>query len=866
VSDVLQEQLQTSFGSAYTLARELGGGGMSRVFVARDEALGRDVVIKVLAPELAAGLSAERFTREIRLAAALQEPHIVPVHAAGATADGLPWYTMPYVEGESLRERLQRGPIPIGEALGILRDVARALAYAHARGIVHRDIKPENVLLSSGTAVVTDFGIAKALQASRTQAPAGTLTQVGTSLGTPAYMAPEQAAGDDVDHRADLYAWGVVAYELLRGRHPFAGKTSAQQMIAAHIAEVPAPLGTAAPDVPPALAALVMQCLAKSPVARPASAEELLRRLDDVAVASGAGAHARPRARRIVLAGGAVAVSVALLVIAGLVWRRGGVTAAPALEPTRVVVATFANRTGDASLDPLGAMAADWIARGLASTGLVDVAGTANDLAARAANGAPAATHSLAGLAAAAKAGLVISGAYYRQGDSVRFEADFTDANAGKRTQSVGPVTAPVANPLDGVERLRQRVTASLATMLDPRLAALSTRTNQPPSIDAYREFLAGEDVAYFDPAAAVPHFTRAAALDSAYVFPQLRMMTMLADLPGRAREADSIGRRLARRADRLSDFERAYLDGLLARVRNDLEGQYRANMRMLQAAPKSDFARLFLALSAGRTGRFRQADSIYATLDPEGGELRGRSSLCTNRVRVLHALGAHARQLTDGVRACRQFSGRIVAPLPKVVAYAALGREPELRVALEEVFAAPPQWNATPTTVAADAVYDLRAHGHADAAGRVAARLVAWHDGSTSRAGAHAPFERARALAAAGAWERLAPLADSLVAERPGDVARLEIQGFARAMRGDRAGAGRAAAAIARLDGTFERGRDRDARGLIAAALGDRAAAVELLRQAYPGGRHPTLYHVTPVYELLRGYPPFEAMIRPVP
>jgi serine/threonine protein kinase len=278
MSDPFRDRLQTSLGPAYTLDRELGGGGMSRVFVARDEALGREVVVKVLAPELAEGLSAERFAREIRFAAALQEPHIVPVHAAGTTADGLPYYTMPYVAGQSLRGRLNAGPLPLDDALAVLRDVATALEYAHARGVVHRDIKPENVLLSGRTAVVTDFGIAKAISMARAADVTGaTITQSGMSLGTPAYMAPEQAAGDPTsDYRADLYAWGIVAYETLAGRHPFAPRVSAQSLITAHFVEIPASLSVGRPHIPSRVAGVVMQCLEKDRDHRPASASELL--------------------------------------------------------------------------------------------------------------------------------------------------------------------------------------------------------------------------------------------------------------------------------------------------------------------------------------------------------------------------------------------------------------------------------------------------------------------------------------------------------------------------------------------------------------------------------------------------------------
>ena len=320
--DQLRDRLQASLGAAYQLERELGGGGMARVFVATDPALGRQVVVKVLSPEAAEGMSAERFTREIQLAAALQDPHIVPVLTAGQTDDGLLYYTMPFVTGESLRHRMASGQLPLDEALRIMRDVAEALEYAHARGVVHRDIKPENVLLAGRTAVVADFGIAKAISAARTDPGSPALTSVGTAIGTPAYMAPEQAAGDDVDHRADLYAWGMIAYELLAGDHPFARKTTQRQLVAAQVSETPAPLEEKQPGLPPRLVALVTACLAKDPSDRPADASAVLAAL---ASATSSGGDARVpvskhsgvvsiagRRRRRLLAGGAVGVLAAL--------------------------------------------------------------------------------------------------------------------------------------------------------------------------------------------------------------------------------------------------------------------------------------------------------------------------------------------------------------------------------------------------------------------------------------------------------------------------------------------------------------------------------------------------------------------------
>ena len=280
----LFDNLSAQLGDRYRLERELARGGMSRVFLAEELSLGRLIVLKALPPELGSVMSEARFHREMRVAAKLQHPHIVPLLASGFV-DGMPYYTMPFIDGESVRARLDREhELPVSDAVQIIRDVADALAYAHGEGVVHRDVKPDNILLSHRHAMVTDFGVARALSEAATDV---TLTHTGIAVGTPAYMAPEQAAGEtQIDQRADIYALGVVAYELLAGMAPFRAG-SAQALVAAQLTQTPVPLAIARPGMPSGVAEVVHRCLEKRPADRYQDANALIAALDRAGQRSG---------------------------------------------------------------------------------------------------------------------------------------------------------------------------------------------------------------------------------------------------------------------------------------------------------------------------------------------------------------------------------------------------------------------------------------------------------------------------------------------------------------------------------------------------------------------------------------------------
>ena len=355
------DRLAAALADRYLLERELGQGGMATVYLAQDLKHDRQVAIKVLRPELAASLGGERFTREIKVAAALQHPHILPLHDSGEAFVEHPgqddgprsflFYVMPYVEGESLRDRLTReGELPIADAARILAEVCDALAAAHAKGIVHRDIKPDNVMLSGRHALVMDFGVAKALSEAT---GAHGVTSAGVALGTPNYMAPEQVVADPaIDHRVDIYALGVMGYELLVGSPPFAGRT-AQEVLAAHVTQTPPSITARRPAVPEAFADVLMRCLEKRPADRWQSAEELLPHLSMLATpgtgmtptATRQAAAALTAGRWRWIAAGVATIAVATAAFFGL--RETGSTPKSDLDPNLIAVFPFRVEGGD---------------------------------------------------------------------------------------------------------------------------------------------------------------------------------------------------------------------------------------------------------------------------------------------------------------------------------------------------------------------------------------------------------------------------------------------------------------------------------------------------------------------------------------
>ncbi len=654
-TDALREALR----GRYEIERELGRGGMATVYLARDLRHDRTVALKVLARHLGP-IGAERFLHEIRIAARLTHPHVLGVHDSGEAA-GFLYYVMPYVQGETLRARLERErTLPIREVERLVRELAEALTCAHGAGIVHRDLKPENVLLSAGHAVVADFGIAKAI-AMATQGgsmPEAGLTGTGMSLGTPAYMAPEQAVGGNtIDSRADLYALGVIAYEALSGSHPF-GDRPPQALVAAHLTEVPEPVGARRTDTPPALAALVMRLLAKSPEDRPESAAAVLRALDAVAspIEAMHGVRRPPGRRMVMLAAAAILV----LGVAGYVISRrapgsddrvadrasvvsGGVAGNSATLRS-VAVLPFENTGGDPSDDYFSDGLTDELAHALARVPGLRLAGRTSSYAFKGKRVAPQEIGRALGV------GAIVNGTVRRAGGRLRVRAQLE--NAGDGTVMWDSVYESRSSDVFEVQdELTRAIVAALAPTLaggTPTVPGPITPERGTRDQEAYDLYLKGRYHVHERGTAnltrAIAYYQRAINRDPAFARAHAGLALVYGILPSYVpNAADSTMPLMVASAERAVRLDSSLADahlalGIASGMRLDLAAAMARLRTAIALEPANPFAYHvygMLLLSAGEIDAAIDTLSLASQLDPL----------------AKSALSAHAGALADAGR-----------------------------------------------------------------------------------------------------------------------------------------------------------------------------------------------------------------------
>ena len=566
-SSALRTELEAALEGRYRIERELGGGAMSRVFLAEEIKLSRKIVIKVLPPELAVTISGERFRREIQLAAQLQHPHIVPLLTSDSTGRLL-YYTMPFIAGESLRTRLKReGALPLRDAVKIWRDVLDALAHAHARRVVHRDIKPANVLLGDRNAWVTDFGIARAIEAAAGDAEA---TAPGLAIGTPAYMAPEQVTGGpEADHRVDIYAAALVMYEMLEGRLPFAG-SSPHELVAARLANDPLPIARA--DCPPALAAMVLRCLSRQPADRPGSAEALLAQIETVGSGPGAtAARQRLVSARLILASGLAALGVTAAALGVRHLRRNLVETAAASSPSIAVLplASTGLVAGDTAL--ANGMTEELISS-LGKGGRLRVIASTSVLALQSRH------LDVRQIAESLRVSHVLEGSLQKIGSKLRMQVRLVDARDGltRWSETYDRETGDILAVQDDIAH-------AVAGELDVRLAAGESRSTPPrrytSNIVAYQWYLQGKSERRNSDA--LEAFQKAIAADSNFAPAYARITWAYLNQPGTVPGDYPVWRARAEQAARRA----LALDETLAEARSALGWVLSATDGALSAA-----------------------------------------------------------------------------------------------------------------------------------------------------------------------------------------------------------------------------------------------------------------------------------------
>jgi tetratricopeptide (TPR) repeat protein len=804
--------------SHYRIVDRLGAGGMGVVFRAVDLRLGRTVALKCLPDDLAEDPRAvERLRREARAASSLNHPGICTIHDIDSH-DGRLFIVMELMQGMTLRERIGGRPMTTRALLDLAVQIVDALEAAHGRGIVHRDIKPSNIFVTErGQAKLLDFGLVKepsgAVEASPddpTMTVAAGLTGHGAVVGTVAYMSPEQARGEEVDGRTDLFSFGVVAYEMATGTVPFKGPSPA--VVAQAIQhEAPRPPSRLNADIEPTLEAIILRALEKDRDVRYQTAADLKADLERV----------RRQSER------------------GVVSRRIPAPQPGAVTITRFAVAAFENRSGDAAFDRVGPRIADRVAQGLGEVRSLEVLGQ---------SGADA----------------IVSGFYDVEGATIWLRAQIRTGREERLLATIGPIEADLAAPDSGIERLTDAVMGRAACFADPVLAPYA-RVFHLPGFTSYKEAVKGiECFLHSDYRTALPYLERANDLDPTFTWATITRGHAHYLLEEYER-AEELVRQIAGNRAGLTAYEQADLDVLEGNLRGDRAALYRGQLRKVELVPVA-FRFYYLAVAAFTLNRPHETIDLLLAIDPMAPGVRYLSHYWVILTGARHALGDHEAELEDARRGRRLMPDSLAVLECEARALAALGRIDEVAARLREGATLPPDPTRITGQLMERIALELGAHGQEVAARAVLDDAVGWYRARSDAEAARTAIREglARVLYAAREWDRARAAFEDLLHEFPD---RVDCRGYlavVAARQGRREDAVRFEAGLSAMDPRYRFGLTTLWRARIQSLLGSNTA-LGLLRDALAQGQPFGLWlHVDPSFEALRRDAAFRELLEP--
>jgi len=857
----------STFAGRYQVIEELGKGGMGRVYKVLDSEVKEKVALKILKPEIAADEETiERFRNELRFARKISHKNVCRMYDL-SREQGTQFITMEYVEGENLKSLMRRmGQFSVGKAVSVARQASEGLAQAHQLGVVHRDLKPQNIMIDNeGNVRIMDFGIARSLKGKG-------ITDARVMIGTPEYMSPEQVDGAEADGRADIYALGIVLYEMLTGKVPFEGDT-ALSVALKQKTEIPHDPRELNPQIPETLGALILRCLEKDKAERYQNVEDLISDLGKIELGltptSGIlrpASLARPKRKKIITAAVAGLIVLAVAVAAFLVFKSGRLD----VNPKRVVVAPFENKTGDPSLDSIGSWASDSISQGISQAAEIEVVpGMAAQESFRIVereSGKLQGMKKFRELARETKAGIVVSGSYYLQGDNLQFQANITDVKKGKLLYALPSVTGQKDSPNEAIKTLQQRTMGAFATYYAIQTGGFVSIS--PPIFEAYQEYLRGIELFGKYYSQALKHLSKAVELDPAFLLPKVIMSTAYSNL-GNYERAKEILEELNQRRTQLDPFTRLSLDARMASLRGQHEEALRYYRQSANLAPNMGTTIYLIGLYELRLNRPHKTVQEFSMFDETNREISRWGSggwLFDIWAEAYHMLGNFKKELDIARKGAKYYPEDVRFLAVKARSYAAQGKIDKVREAIEKsLTTSSPAW--TPADIMVEGAIELRAHRHKEESIKIAGEAVEWYKGRPAEEATKEErrYYLALALYLAERWGEGQAIFEALLVEKPDNIDYKGYLGVIAARLGDREKALRISDELKALTKPYLFGDHTYCRACIASLLGEKEQAVALLRESFAQGRQYGVYlHREMDFEPLRDYPPFRDLVKP--